>query len=396
MKKRILSCFMALALCLTLLPATALAADAHTHPICGKTCSHTTTQHPDNTFETKLYSESGDYSWHTKKGMGSAEKLELDTTNNQWKLPAGNYYLDGDTNDIYKTERTIKITGNVTICLNGKEIQKTKGDATPVFEVPSGLTLTLTDCKPGGKVTCGTTSIDSGSGVYVGSSGTFNLYEGQITGNKGQEGENADRYGGGVYVSDGTFEMHNNASVTGNKAIGNGVTLNGAGVYVSGKSSKFEMNNSASVKDNTANQGGGVYVESGTFNMNDGTISGNKAKNEKASNDTNGGGVYVNKSGTFNMTDGTITKNTATNSDEKNTTYGGGVYVSGGTFTMNGGTSSVTGNTATNGGGVSVSSGTFNMNDGKISGNTGNGVFVHNNATFTVSKTPTVTRNTIT
>lgn len=36
------------------------------------------------------------------------------------------------------------------------------------------------------------------------------------------------------------------------------------------------------------------------------------------------------------------------------------------------------------------------MNDGKISGNTGNGVFVHDNATFTVSNTPTVTGNTIT
>ncbi|MBU5433153.1 S-layer homology domain-containing protein [Intestinimonas sp. MSJ-38] len=512
MKKRILSCFMALALCLTLLPATALAATPHTHPICGKTCSHTGSgmPHPDNAFETKLYSESGDYSWHTKKGMSDAANLELDTTNNQWKLPAGNYYLDGDTSNIYKTERTIKITGNVTICLNGKEIQKTKGDATPVFEVPSGFRLTLTDCKGTGKVTCGTTSIDSGSGVYV-TGGTFDLYKGQITGNKGQEGENTDRYGGGVYVSGGTFnmyggaitentasygggvyvksgtfnmnggtitkntsdrgsgndsggagvyveqngnfimnnaasvtenkikrlsngggvyvnggtftmngtssvtnniadynsgtlngggvyvsggnfEMNKNASVTGNKA-NRGTALNGAGVYVTGKSSKFEMNNSASVKDNTANQGGGVYVESGTFNMNDGTISGNTAKNDKTPSDTNGGGVYVNKSGTFNMTDGTITGNTATNTDKKNTTYGGGVYVSGGTFNMNGNATSVTGNTATNGGGVSVSSGKFNMNDGKISSNTGNGVFV-NSGTFTVSNTPTVTGNT--
>ena len=152
------------------------------------------------------------------------------------------------------------------------------------------------------------------------------------------------------------------------------------------------MNNSASVSGNTANQGGGVYVESGTFNMNDGKISGNKAKNDKASNDTNGGGVFVNKSGTFNMNDGAISDNKATNSDEWNTTYGGGVYVSGGTFTMNGGASSVSKNTAKNGGGVSVSSGTFNMNDGTISGNTGNGVFV-NGGTFTVSNTPTVTGN---
>ena len=37
MKKRILSCFMALALCLTLLPAAALAAEGHQHCVCGKT-----------------------------------------------------------------------------------------------------------------------------------------------------------------------------------------------------------------------------------------------------------------------------------------------------------------------------------------------------------------------
>ena len=54
MKKRILSCFMALALCLTLLPTAALAAEKHlTHPICGKTCSHTgadETTHPNEAF----------------------------------------------------------------------------------------------------------------------------------------------------------------------------------------------------------------------------------------------------------------------------------------------------------------------------------------------------------
>ena len=230
-----------------------------------------------------------------------------------------------------------------------------------------------------------------GAGVYVEASGNFIMNNtASVTENKIGYGSTG---GAGVYVNGGTFEMHNSASVTGNKAT-NG-TLNGGGVYVNG-SGTFAMNNSASVSGNTANQGGGVYVESGTFNMNDGTITGNKAKNDKASNDTNGGGVFVNKSGTFNMNDGAISDNKATNSDEKNTTYGGGVYVSGGTFTMNGGTSSVSKNTAKNGGGVSVSFGTFNMNDGKISGNTGNGVFVHNNATFTVSNTPTVTGNTIT
>ena len=488
MKKRILSCFMALALCLTLLPATAQAEDGHaSHPICGKTCSHTgqgETPHPNEAFQDAKWLTSNNGMLGVRTSPTSSSSTLLTEKDNYVILEPGYYYLsttaDGCDHSYVKSYKPIKIQGDVTICLNGNQIQKAGSTTGPVFEVPSDCTLTLTDCKVTGQIVCNDSS--NGSGVYV-NGGTLNLYSGQITQSYGQKGTDSNKYGGGVYVgaggtfnmyggvitgnsanygggvyvksgtfnmdggtiksntssggygtlsfggagvyveasgnfimnntasvtenkigygstggagvyvNGGTFEMHNSASVTGNKAT-NG-TLNGGGVYVNG-SGTFAMNNSASVSGNTANQGGGVYVESGTFNMNDGTITGNKAKNDKASNDTNGGGVFVNKSGTFNMNDGAISDNKATNSDEKNTTYGGGVYVSGGTFTMNGGTSSVSKNTAKNGGGVSVSFGTFNMNDGKISGNTGNGVFVHNNATFTVSNTPTVTGNTIT
>ena len=248
----------------------------------------------------------------------------------------------------------------------------------------------------------------NGGGVYVsGERSTFTMngsasvaYNKAISGTGSYTSDGGN--GGGVYVkgtgvsvsNNGTFTMNKNASVTGNTA------KNGGGVYV--KSGKFEMNDNASVSSNTASgntadqgNGGGVYVKSGTFEMNySASVTGNTATNTGSTTNTTYGGVFVNKSGTFNMNDGAISDNKATNSDERNTTYGGGVYVSGGTFTMNGGESSVSKNTAKNGGGVSVSSGTFNMNDGKISGNTGNGVFVHNNATFTVSRTPTVTGNT--
>ena len=515
MKKRILSCLMALALCLTLLPATAQAEDGHaSHPICGKTCSHTgqgETPHPNEAFQDAKWLTSNNGMLGVRTSPTSSSSTLLTEKDNYVILEPGYYYLsttaDGCDHSYVKSYKPIKIQGDVTICLNGNQIQKAGSTTGPVFEVPSDCTLTLTDCKVTGQIVCNDSS--NGSGVYV-NGGTLNLYSGQITQSYGQKGTDSNKYGGGVYVgaggtfnmyggvitensanygggvyvksgtfnmdggtiksntssggygtlsfggagvyveasgnfimnntasvtenkigygstggagvyvnggtfemhndasvadntvnningssgggvyvNGGTFEMHNSASVTGNKAT-NG-TLNGGGVYVNG-SGTFAMNNSASVSGNTANQGGGVYVESGTFNMNDGKISGNKAKNDKASNDTNGGGVFVNKSGTFNMNDGAITGNTATNTAERNTTYGGGVYVSGGTFTMNGGTSSVSKNTAKNGGGVSVSSGTFNMNDGTISGNTGNGVFV-NGGTFTVSNTPTVTGN---
>ena len=501
---------MALALCLTLLPTAALAEGGHQdHCLCGKTHNSNITTHKADdltAFANAKWMASYTGQLGVEKSSTSSSGKLLDEDGDYVILTTGYYYLsttaDNCDHSYVKSYKPIKIQGDVTICLNGNQIQKAGSTTGPVFEVPSDCTLTLTDCKVTGQIVCndssngsgvyvnggtlnlysgqitqsygqkGTDSNKYGGGVYVGSGGTFNMYGGDITGNSANfgggvyverngtfnmydgtiTGNNADigggvyvetsgkfimkntasvknntigygstggagvyvnggtfemydtasvtnntvnningSSGGGVYVNGGTFEMHNSASVTGNKAT-NG-TLNGGGVYVNG-SGTFAMNNSASVSGNTANQGGGVYVESGTFNMNDGKISGNKAKNDKASNDTNGGGVFVNKSGTFNMNDGAISDNKATNSDERNTTYGGGVYVSGGTFTMNGGESSVSKNTAKNGGGVSVSSGTFNMNDGKISGNTGNGVFVHNNATFTVSNTPTVTGNT--
>ena len=302
MKKRILSCFMALALCLTLLPATAQAADTHAeqqHCLCGMSGCNGEGHGTENTLVTFNQwlgsSQTGGKLQLLVGGPNNTGGTPQDTQDNKFVLTGGNYYLktrtaeetflDGDVTIKYP----IVIRGDVTICLNGQTIQS-KGGGMPVFEVQSDATLTLTDCQNNkGKVTHA--SDGSGCGVKVESGGTFNMYGGKITGNT------TNTYGGGVYVYGGNSK--------------------------------------------------------------------------------------------FNMYGGTITDNTATKG-------GGGVYVSGGTFTMNGGASSVSKNTAKNGGGVSVSSGTFNMNDGKISGNTGNGVFVHDNATFTVSNTPTVTGNTIT
>lgn len=429
MKKRILSCLTALALCLTLLPATAQAAEGES----------VTEPHTHSDWLASGYGTDGKTLVLRAGGDDNIYGDTLEKPNDgDWILPAGNYYLQDDIT----VEYAIAISGDVTICLNSKTIQSTGGDA--VFRVTGSGKLTLTDCNGNaGKVK--STREGSGSGVKVENGGTFNMYGGTISGNTTtQQGGGVYVYGGnskfnmyggtisgntadltdggvGVYTTTAsttaTFTM-NGGEITRNKASSQG---GGVGVY---RAAKFEMNNSASVKDNTANQGGGVYmdnkgvrmdgatftmnntasvkdntaknggvyVESGTFNMNDGTISGNKAKNDKASNDTNGGGVFVNKSGKFEMNGGktSVSGNTAT-------TNGGGVYVEGGTFTMNNGTiggGKDDANTANQGGGVYASSGTFTMNDGRITGNHNNGVFVHDSATFTVSRTPTVTGNT--
>ena len=435
---------MALALCLTLLPATALAAPAHqTHPICGLNCSHTgDTKHPNDAFENAkwLTSSYGKLSVEKSPELSTGELLPDDKNDaNCVLLEAGDepgyYYLSTvenyNDNGYVRSYKTIKIKGNVTICLNGMQIEKVvdnTGSVGPVFEVPAGSTLTLTDCTGNGgngRIVCNESS--NGSGVYV-NGGTLNLYSGQITKSYGQKGtgsNSSNKYGGGVYVNNGgTFNMNggaitgnhanygggvyvksgaftmNGGTITGNTSSGGYGTLGfgGAGVYVEA-SGNFIMNNDASVTGNTmgygSTGGGGVYVNGGTFEMhNNASVTNNTANNSKGSF---GGGVYVN-GGTFKMhNNASVTGNTATNG----TLNGAGVYVSGSgndTFTMND-NASVTGNTTTGdkdddngyGGGVYVNSGTFNMNgSASITKNNtaaksyGGGVFV-NSGTFNMT-----------
>ena len=438
MKKRILSCLMALALCLTLLPATAQAAeeDTHTHCLCGKS-GCTEADRVEIAFSKWLTSdrEQTSNSWRLdcgNVGDTTGNRVDSENGNGNWVLEDGRYYLRTGVENYtkyseVKIDRTIVIRGDVTICLNGQTLESSAKDQ-PVFLVEADSTLTLTDCKGNmGKVKH--TSDGSGSGVKVESGGTFNMYGGTITGNTTTQrgggvcvtGTNskfnmyggtitdntATKGGGGVYDSGGTFTMNGNASVTSNRATDrdNGT---GGGVYV--VDGTFTMNDNASITGNTATStdgGVGVYTTSttATFTMNGGTISGNTA--------TNGGGVGVYGTGSafatngsaFIMNGGAISGNTATNN-------GGGVYVSkSGTFEMHN-SASVTGNTASdntadqgNGGGVYVYSGTFEMNDtASVSGNTatnsksenttyGGGVYVSSNGTFNMNGEATSVSN---
>ncbi|MBQ6756537.1 MAG: S-layer homology domain-containing protein [Oscillospiraceae bacterium] len=265
----------------------------------------------------------------------------------------------------------------------------------------------------GGYITGGTgtkTAVSTnqryGGGVYV-NGGTFNMTGGTIIGNTAT-------YGGGVYVDNGgTFNM-NGGTIIGNTANFGG----GGGVYVDSGDYDYDNSkeipggtfnmNGGTISGNTAEDGGGVYVASGyydydnskeipggTFNMNGGTISGNTAEHG------GGGGVYVDSGyydydnnkeipgGTFNMNDGTISGNKAY--------YGGGVYFYEGTFTMNN-DAAISGNTAEYGGGVYFYKGTFTMNsDAAISGNTaehGGGVYFYYESTFTMNNNAAISCNT--
>ena len=329
---------MALALCLTLLPTAALAADG-TQAADGTGHTHTGA--------TKLWVDGG----MLKKDDGEwkAEPIEVWGSEKKtvYQLPEGTYYLDSN---IEITEYPIMITGNVTLCLNGKQI--TCGSSAPdcVIGVYANADseLTLTDCGSTGEIKGGKIY-----GVKVYKGYKLNMHGGTITGGvevNGSEGKTT------------KFNM-------------SGGTITGGGVGVTlTEYCEFTMSG-GTISGNK----GGVLTGSGTFTMTGGEISGNTAT-------SNGGGVNIGNGGKFEMS-GTaqITRNTAAYA-------GGGVYVSGGTFIMNGGEiKSNTANTA--GGGVFVQNGTFTVSGEPIvsentSGREGNKVT--DNVCLDANKTITI------
>ena len=241
------------------------AANEHSHPVCGSSCTDGNSH--DNLEFTELTGSENDL----KIGESTIQKAD-----NNLELPAGNYYLSAS----FEPNYSILVKGNVTICLNGHNINmKSAGN---VFEVDKGGTLTLTDCKDNSSISH--SDVEWGRGVLV-SNGTFNMYGGEISGNE------VSSMGGAVYSLD-TFNMYG-GSITGNTAD-----------YF----------------------GGGVVVYGGTFNMFDGTISGNKVTNATME-EHGGGGVWVHREGTFCMKGGSITGNTAY--PYYNKANGGGVYCRG-------------------------------------------------------------------
>ena len=277
--------------------------EPHIHCVCGT-----------NNLATGDHTTHGNITWN---GVSSLSDITQD----------GSYYLTKPV--------TLKATWtcdyNVNLCLNGNSITCDASDSDTIV-INSGKTFTLTDCqKTAGKITHGESK--TGRGI-CNNSGTFQMYEGTISGNTGM-------YGGGIYNNRGNFQMYE-----------------------------------GTISGNTGLYGGGIYNSSGTFQMYKGTISGNTGS-------MYGGGICNNR-GNFQMYEGTIFGNTGI--------YGGGVNSIGGTFNMYGGT--ITGNigsTAANcyncgGGGVYNNGSEFNMYGGVISGNNsedcGGGVFCHNGGSF--------------
>ena len=238
MKKRIMSFLLAFVLICLMLPTTAFAADSHTHCICGKT--H------------KNVGDHGAEVSTTFTAVTDQNGLQDAATN------GGSVYL---ANDI-TINAAITVTGDLTLCLNGKTLENTASN-TRVIHIDGG-TLNLTDCGGTGTITGGSIT-GNGGGVY--NQGTFAMYGGKISGNTANSG-------GGVYVLGNGFIMY------GGEISNNTAKYNGGGVYNARLNTIIA---GGSIKNNTANDSpsGGIYMNQSI------TLSGNPviSGNEYGSND---------------------------------------------------------------------------------------------------------------
>jgi len=285
-----------------------------------------------------------------------------------------------------------------------------------------------------------------GGGVHVtGAGSVFNMTGGVVGGSFANRNTGAE--GGGVRIgAAATFNMSN---TTGTTTISyNVASVAGGGVFSSANAgNNFNMRNAGTrnITQNSAPYGGGVHIAHGNFHMESGTnnIHQNFATNGGGINQNNGivtmtaahiynnreqsptnsapilngGGVRIDGSNAvFNFNGGTIGHNNPAYGNRAR--YGGGVWLgNGATFNMHapagGGLGGIIeGNTASliftsslgvdavgGGGGVAVTAPntTFIMTAGTIRDNTsfngGGGVWVNDNAAFTMNGSGLITHN---
>ena len=211
--------------------ASASEVPVHSHFLCGgNSCTAPTVHQGDvqTEFTQKLTSDNG-----ILKIEGTAAG-----GNSAYELGAGSYYLDANLT----LNKGIYITGDVTLCLNGHdiEIEERKN----VIGIRNANKLTLCDCKGTGKLTSqdGRGLDFSGDGSNAGT-GTFIMYGGSITGNS------AIATGAGVSVWDNCIFNMYGGSITGNNSQYNFGGHGGGGVYVD-SSATITLSGNVQIKDN--------------------------------------------------------------------------------------------------------------------------------------------------
>ena len=212
----------------------------------------------------------------------------------------GSYYL---ANDVTLSSTWSVPSGTTNLCLNGKTITLNNYQGS-VIEIGSGNTLNLYDCADtSGTITGGNATKENtayrGGGVRVLSGGTFNMYNGTISGNSAYQG-------GGVH-NDGTFNM------SGGTISNNNTTEHGGGIF-NGSNAPFTMSG-GTISNNTSAQNGGGVFNNATTGSAAVTISGGTITNNTATG--LGGGVYNNSSGDLkriiSLSGGKITGNNGSN-----------------------------------------------------------------------------------
>ena len=162
---------------------------------------------------------------------------------------------------------------------------------------------------------------------------------------------------GGAILNQGTLNLVNGSTLSGNTGLGGGIYNAGGIVSISG----------SILTGDRGGSGGAIYNSLGTVTISNSILSGNGAL-------YNGGGIY-NVGGTVVIGNSTVSGNGAR--------FGGGIYNSGGTVTMSNG-STLSGNAAWHadypwaggdGGGLYNDGGTVAINNSTLSGNTADANF---------------------
>ena len=237
----------------------------HKHTLCNKTSRlHTGAGHSGSCGESITFNEWTD---------AEAKKMYHDTAATAANcLPnEGDWYL---TNPVTLTAPHVVDGGELNLCLNGNNVILNAEGA--VFSVKNGGELNLTDCKSTGIITHADSKNGTGVSVEAGgdgtAAGTFNLYNGNITGNS-----NSDNGGGVSVLSDGQFNMYGGTITENKAATGGGVYFaDNATVTISG----------GTITNNVADSdGGGMTVGNCQVTLSGRvTITGNKSTDGKSSN----------------------------------------------------------------------------------------------------------------
>ena len=257
MKKRIISLILVLALCLSLLPLAAVAADdGLAEPVDGagealaqpadSVPADDALQQPTDALRDTGSTGEGTHEDHYYCGGATCAhndpRLEnaqpIDTAEALLNAAAGSYYLTADT---FLPSTWTPKDGTV-LCLNGK-VLTLRNAIGAVIHVAQNSTFTLLDCGAG-KITHRGNA--SGHGMLV--DGTFHMYGGTITNNQGDSGRN--EYAGGMYVSGtGRFYMYGGSINNNRFSAGAANAPHSKGVYVA-TGGWIELSRGADISDN--------------------------------------------------------------------------------------------------------------------------------------------------